>query len=179
MPDYKELISQALQNGFSHAGVIDAATIRLMPEVREMCAANKCKAYNASWCCPPAIGDLSECEKTIRKYSRGILVQTTGKLEDELDFETMMETEGEHKEHFEKMREQLLPQFPGMLACGSGTCRRCEKCTYPDAPCRFPEGRFASMEAYGMLVTQVCQDNGIPYYYGPLTITYTSCFLLE
>jgi predicted metal-binding protein len=66
-----------------------------------------------------------------------------------------------------------------MLSLGSGGCRRCKKCTYPDAPCRFPEKKFASMEAYGMLVTQVCQDNGLDYYYGKGTITYTSCFLLE
>lgn len=31
----------------------------------------------------------------------------------------------------------------------------------------------------GMLVTQVCQANGLKYYYGDCTISYTSCYLLE
>ena len=106
-------------------------------------------------------------------------MQTKGELEDEFDGEGMMETEALHKEHFIKMHDQLKKFFPKLLSLGAGCCTRCAKCSYPDAPCRFPEKRFSSMEAYGMLVTQVCQDSGIEYYYGPGTITYTSCFFLE
>ena len=179
MPDYERLIKQAEENGFSHAGPLDVSTIHLLPEVREMCAQNKCTAYNTNWCCPPGLGDLPECEKKIGAYTRGLLVQTTGELEDELDGETMMETQDLHKKHFDAMYKELRKEYPNLLACGAGTCTRCKKCTYPDAPCRFPEHRFASMEAYGMLVTQVCQANNLPYYYGPCTITYTSCYLLE
>ena len=36
-----------------------------------------------------------------------------------------------------------------------------------------------SMEAYGMLVMQVCQANHLDYYYGPGKIAYTSCYLLK
>ncbi|MBQ8925438.1 MAG: DUF2284 domain-containing protein, partial [Clostridia bacterium] len=36
---------------------------------------------------------------------------------------------------------------------------------------------MSSMEAYGLFVTRVCKDNGVPYYYGPKTITYTACVL--
>ena len=68
---------------------------------------------------------------------------------------------------------------PDLLAIGAGACTKCKECTYPDAPCRFPKEAFASMEAYGMLVVQVCKDNHMKYYYGPETIAYTSCFLLE
>ena len=179
MLDYEKLMRQAEEFGFSHAGPLDVSTIRLMPEVREMCAQNKCNVYNTNWCCPPGLGDLKECGKKIRAYTRGLLVQTTGELEVELDGETMMETQAKHKENFDSFCRELRKVYPDMLACGAGTCTRCQKCTYPDAPCRFPEHRFASMEAYGMLVTQVCHANDLPYYYGPLTITYTSCFLLE
>ena len=66
-----------------------------------------------------------------------------------------------------------------MLPIGAGCCTKCKVCTYPDAPCRFPDQAFSSMEAYGMLVTQVCKANGLEYYYGPCTIAYTSCYLLE
>lgn len=96
-----------------------------------------------------------------------------------MDVETMMETEAEHKKHFFALEEQLRAKYPTMLPIGAGCCTRCKECTYPDNPCRFPDKTFASMEAYGMLVTQVCQDNNLTYYYGPCTITYTSCFLLE
>ncbi|MCD8155593.1 MAG: DUF2284 domain-containing protein [Clostridiales bacterium] len=165
--------------GFYRVEPMDVKRIQLLPEVREMCRKNKCHMYGNNWSCPPACGTLEECREKISGYTKGILVQTRGDLEDEFDGEGMMETEALHKEHFLEMHDRLVKEFPGMLSVGSGTCTRCKKCSYPDAPCRFPEKKFSSMEAYGMLVTQVCQDNGVEYYYGPGTITYTSCFLLE
>ena len=178
MIDLEELVRVGKDCGFTHIVPLDASTIRLFQDVRKMCEKNSCGMYGANWCCPPGMGDLEECERKIRRYSRGILVQTVGQLEDELDGEMMMETNDAHKEHFDEMHRRLLKKYPDLLACGAGTCTRCKKCTYPDAPCRFPENTYASMEAYGMLVTQVCQANHLPYYYGPCTIAYTSCLLI-
>jgi predicted metal-binding protein len=90
-----------------------------------------------------------------------------------------METEARHKENFIAFEQVLRELYPNMLAIGSGCCTRCRECTYPDAPCRQPDKAFASMEAYGMLVTQVCQANDLTYYYGPCTIAYTGCYLLD
>ena len=151
--------------GFFKVEELNIDKIKLLPEVRQMCSTDKCHMYGRNWSCPPACGTLEECAADISGYKKGIIVQTKGELEDEFDGEGMMETEALHKEHFVKMHDQLKKFFA--------------KCSYPDAPCRFPEKRFSSMEAYGMLVTQVCQDSGIEYYYGPGTITYTSCFFLE
>jgi len=36
---------------------------------------------------------------------------------------------------------------------------------------------MSSMEGYGLFVTQVCRDAGVPYHYGEKTITYTACVL--
>ena len=91
----------------------------------------------------------------------------------------MMEAEAAHKEHFNALHERLLETWPGLLALGAGTCTRCRECTYPDAPCRFPEKRVSSMEACGLVVMDTCKANGLGYYYGPQSIAYTSCFLLE
>lgn len=165
--------------GFSHTGKISMDTVELRDEVRDMCRNGNCGKYDRNWSCPPGCGTLKECEARVRQYTHGILVQTVGNLEDSMDVETMMETEAEHKKHFFALEEQLRAKYPTMLPIGAGCCTRCKECTYPDNPCRFPDKTFASMEAYGMLVTQVCQDNNLTYYYGPCTITYTSCFLLE
>ena len=35
------------------------------------------------------------------------------------------------------------------------------------------------MEAYGLLVSQVCESCGAVYYHGPRTITYVSCLFLR
>ena len=179
MLDLEKLEQMGKDCGFTYVYPMKADTVKLMQDVRDMCAANTCGMYGKNWCCPPGVGELDACRERLSKYQNGILVQTVGQLEDELDAETMMETESSHKKNMDRMHELLLKEYPGLLALGAGTCTRCKKCTYPDQPCRFPDNTFASMEAFGMLVTQVCQANNAPYYYGPCTLAYTGCFILE
>ena len=176
--DRNKITELAKAQGFSQDALLDCRTIELKPEVRQMCEANTCHMYGKCWSCPPGCGSLETCREKIAGYRYGVLVQTTGQLEDDLDGETMMETEALHKEHFYAFERVLRKQYPDMLAIGAGCCTKCAECTYPDEPCRFPKEAFSSMEAYGMVVTQICQANGLAYYYGPCTITYTSCYLL-
>ena len=176
---YEELTAQGKEAGFTHIAPLRVETIQLREEVRQMCAANTCGMYGKNWSCPPGCGTLEECRQRINQYSEGILVQTVGELEDEMDGEGMMETEARHKQNFYRFFEELLQKYDQVLAIGSGCCTQCKPCGYPDSPCRFPQRRVSSMEAYGMLVVQICKDNGMEYYYGPRTIAYTSCFLLK
>ena len=179
MIDYEKLSVQGKTCGFTNVARLDPATIELREEVRAMCASGKCRMYGRSWSCPPACGTLEELRTRISGYREGILVQTVGQLEDSMDGEGMMEAEAQHKAHFSDMHDLLLQDYPDLLAIGAGTCTRCKTCSYPDAPCRFPDRMTSSMEALGMLVLDVCKANGLTYYYGPNTIAYTSCFLLK
>ena len=179
MADIKRALSLAEDAGFTHAAPLDPASIELKDEVRAMCASGSCGQYGKRWSCPPGCGSLSECAARVAGYHTGILVQSVGELEDSMDVETMMETEAEHKKRFRALYAVLRREYPDMLALGAGCCTQCDPCTYPDGPCRFPERMVSSMEAYGMLVLEVCQKNGLAYYYGPNTIAYTSCFLLD
>ena len=82
-------------------------------------------------------------------------------------------------ENFQKMWDALEKDYPDLLAMGTGGCTKCKKCTYPDAPCRFPNRMCPSMEGAGLVVNAVCTKNGMKYNHGPNTICYTACFLLE
>ena len=179
MLNIPRLSALAAAAGFTHAVALDAATIELKDEVRTMCAAGACQAYGRNWSCPPACGELAALRRQVAGYRAGLLVQSVGEVEDSLDFEGMMAVEAAHKRRFEALRDRLSQEYPGLLALGAGACTRCESCTCPDAPCRFPDRRISSMEAYGMLVLEVCKANGLQYYYGPQSIAYTGCFLLE
>lgn len=165
------------QYGFSHAGGLQVETIHMLPEIREMCAVNRCGMYGKTWTCPPAIGGPEEMQTRIRGYTGGILVQTTGDLEDDFDYESMKDTEAKHQRNFQKLCGDLKKKFPEILPMAAGACTACSKCTYPDQPCRFPDRAYPSMEAYGIFVSQLCADNGIAYYYGPRTMTFVSCIL--
>ena len=174
----EDFIAMAKESGFTAAGVLDPSTIELRQEVRDMCAEDKCHAYGHNWTCPPHCGTLEECRGRIKKYQTGIIVQTTGQLEDSLDYEAMMDTAALHKKNLVAFFQKVQETYPNALCLGAGGCSICEKCSCPDSPCRFPQKAFSSMEGYGMVVSDVCKNNGIPYYYGENTITYVGCYLL-
>ena len=176
---YEQLSKLAQEAGFSAWAPLDIATIELKTEVRDMCAVNSCGQYGKRWSCPPGCGTLEECTQRVQACTHGILVQTYGDIEDGFDFEAMMEIEADHKEHFSEMHEALREAGIPVLAIGAGCCTQCAKCTYPEEPCRFPDKMLSSMEAYGMLVLEVCKANGLQYYYGSDKMAYTSCFLLK
>ncbi len=179
MVNYDELKDLALSCGFSHVGELDVSTIMLHTEVREACAADKCHAYNKNWVCPPACGTLEECGQKINAYKKGLILQTTGELEDSFDFETMDQLSTDHAKTMHKFSDELKKLYPNALILGDGACKRCKTCTYPDAPCRFPERQSSAMEAFGMVVSEVCMKNDMKYYYGPGTLTYVGCVLIE
>ena len=112
-------------------------------------------------------------------YTGGVLVQTTAQLADEFDMEGMDRAQEAHKKRFFDLARQARLLYPDVLPLTAGSCTLCRSCTYPDRPCRFPNKMLSSMEAYGLLVSDVCRDAGLPYYYGPGTLTYSSCILFN
>lgn len=169
-------IKTALDCGFTAAAVLDVHTLKPMAMVRDACAAGKCGAYGKNWTCPPYCGTLEECGSRMKGYSHGLLLQTVGQLEKTVDTRGYARVEVAHLVSFHQFAEAVRKSYPNALCLGSGGCRICGTCAWPE-PCRFPERACASMEAYGLFVTQVCRDNGMPYYHGPKTITYTACVL--
>ena len=175
---YDQLATVAETSGFTNWAPLDLSTIELKSEVRAMCADNTCGQYGKRWSCPPGCGTLEECEARIRQFRQGILLQTVGDIEDSFDFEAMVEIEAKHKQHFQAMYDTLRLQTGNVLALGAGCCTYCKVCSYPDKPCRHPDKMTASMEAFGILVLDVCNANSLPYYYGQNQIAYTSCIFL-
>lgn len=173
-----ELLFAAENVGFEYYGILNVSTIRLLPEVRNMCRSNSCGMYGKNWSCPPGCGTLEECRIRISRFETGLIVQTVSQIDDSFDIEGMMKSENKHKSRFMKLWNILGEKYDEILPLGTGACTICEKCTYPSAPCRFKNKAVSSLESYGILVSQLCTDNGLAYYYGLGTISYTSCLLL-
>ena len=112
----------------------------------------------------------------MRSFREGLLLQTVGHMKKDIDSRAYRETERRHMENFRRLADRLRRAKPGALCLGAGGCRVCKKCAWPE-PCRFPEHALSSMEGYGLFVTQVCRDAGVPYHHGEKTITYTACVL--
>lgn len=171
-----EFAELAKKCGFTASAPVDPKQLVFKPEVRDMCAADKCKSYNRSWACPPACGTLDEIIERCEPYTGGMIVQCTAQLESSFDYEGIMELQERFDTAFHSFVDELYALGQDFLPMGAGTCKRCESCTWPDSPCRFPEKVFPSMEACGLVVSEACVAAGIPYYYGKDTMTFVGCF---
>ena len=177
--DKMDWIKIAKEIGFEDACPLKMDSLRVLPEVREMCRADRCHIYGTRWACPPGCGTVEVCRRRMADYQSGILVQTVGTLADEFDAEGIARAHRTHQARFRLLARQVRHILPDCLPLSAGSCELCEVCTYPKKPCRFPGKMLSSMEAYGLLVSEVCVQSGMPYYRGEKTITFTSCILLE
>ena len=108
MADYEKLISLSKVYGFTEAAPLDVSTLEFLPEVLDMCVS--CPGYGKFWPCPPGCGSLEEMRRRVEAYSRGLLVQTVGQLEDSYDWEGMQAASKNHA-----MLSQRLLGFCGKL----------------------------------------------------------------
>ena len=140
-------IQRAKELGFDAAVVIDPQILKVREDVRAMCAADKCGAYDRNWTCPPAVGTLEACQAQIKQYRQGILLQTVGQLRKAIDSRAYREAEQRHMKNLYALADEIRKTHPDALCLGAGGCRICKHCAYPE-PCRFPEKAMSSMEAY-------------------------------
>ncbi len=173
----EELIALAKEFGFETAEPLKVETLTARQEVRDMCAANTCHGYGSNWSCPPNCGTIEQCAEKMGKFTRGILVQTVGELEDSWDIEGIQEITQTHSKRFRDIALRLGRENVTALPLTAGSCPICEKCSFPE-PCRFPGKSISSMEAYGLVVNEVCTANGVPYYYGSDKMAFCGCILL-
>ena len=176
----KQLRTLAADEGFECIGEAPAAALQVRAEVRDMCAADRCQAYGRTWTCPPACGDLDHFAARIAEHDRCLVVQTIGQMEDDFDIEGIMEAEALHKRRYGALVDAARAAAAGtpLMALGAGACTLCPQCTCPDEPCRQPDRAHTSMEAAGLLVSDVCEAAGIPYNHGRGTMAFTSCILV-
>ena len=158
---------------------IDPRELEFTPRVRKICQA-ECPRYNQTWACPPAVGEVEQCREKCLGHGACLLIGTVVETEDISDMETTLATRGDHEAVTEQVGDLLKAQGITPYILSTEACAICERCAWLDGqPCRFPEKMVSSMEAYGMVVTEVCKANDLPYNYGKNTIAYTSCVLFD
>lgn len=169
MNTLEEILKQA---GVFEYGIVDTQEIRFRQEVRSMCEDNRCGHYGKSWACPPAVGTVEECEKRIKHFEKMLVFSVKYDLEDSFDFEGMQEGMKQFKKTCRKLDHSIRPYAEDVLILANEGCDLCEKCTYPDAPCRCPEQAHGSLEGYGIMVSELAKQAGVKYINGANTVTY-------
>lgn len=146
--------------------------------VRDLCEMNSCGMYGRSWACPPGVGTTEECKAKIMKYDHVFVFTTKHDIEDSYDFEGMMDGKARHEEICDALIPALIDILgEDILILSAEGCHRCSKCTYPDAPCRFPDTLHPSIESYGVEVNKIAKVAKINYINGANTVTYFGCIM--
>jgi len=169
----------AAQSGFTAWGVIPVEQLRYDSETRRICEGNTCRGYGASWACPPAVGTLEECRRRVEQFGAMLLFSKVYSLEDSFDYEGMGEGLRDFKETVDRFHRTLEPVMNRFLILSNEGCGRCDTCTWPDAPCRFPHLLHHSLEGYGFVVAELTGAAGIKYNNGPNTVTFFGALLFN
>lgn len=146
-------------------------------EVRHLCEVNSCGQYKKTWACPPGVGTYEECKSRILQYDNLFVFTTLHTLEDSYDFEGMMEGKDEHNRRCPEIAQLFRNSYSDLLILSAEGCNRCTSCTYPDAPCRFPDTLYPSIESYCVEVNRLAKIAGINYINGADTVTYFGCIM--
>ena len=153
--------------------------IPFSPAVVEACARNACGLYGKRWTCPRGVGTLEELERKIKAFPNAVVFTCKYDIEDSFDFEGMRDGQHKAKQVFAQVTDAMRNAGERFLALGNEGCSLCESCTYPDAPCRFPDRALPSVEACGINVMQLAKEIGVRYNNGPNTVTYFCMILFE
>lgn len=172
---------QTIESQIAELPVCDYAFIEIRDipfreEVRYICK-TECSRYGKSWSCPPAVGTVEECRERCRAYDGAFLFTTMTEVPDMEDLEGMLATRKDHEEITRRIRNLFQEECSGVLALSTESCAVCEHCTYPDAPCRFPDRMFPSVEGFGILVTGLAEQCGITFLSGGNLVTWFSLIL--
>lgn len=177
MGDFKTAVSEQQEALHIHQfGFVSVDDVHFSETVRHLCEANACGGYNTSWVCPPGVGTYEECKAAIQQYNDMFVFTTLHQLEDSYDFEGMMEGKDRHNEICQDVI-RLFKQYylEDTLILAAERCSKCASCTYPDAPCRFPDETYPSIESYGVEVNRLAKTVGVNYINGANTVTYFGC----
>ncbi len=172
-------VSIAKASGFDHAGYANIDDFSFLPEVRDMCSANRCGKYGTNWACPPGCGTLDEIRARVSEYDYAMILQATEKMEDDFDWDAIEKAQKRCDAALKTLVKQIRGMGKQYLAMGVGGCKKCTQCTYPDAPCRFPDELNQSMEACGLYVNGECEKAGLKYNYGRQTMTIIAMILVK
>lgn len=168
----QQLMTLAREEDAANAAILDVAAFPFRAEFRFACEQNTCGCYNKNWMCPPHVGDIDCLIKRAQRFEKGLVYQTIGQLEDSFDYEGMVHAKQAHCRVSARIQARL-PGEAGMLHLSAGACELCPRCAVLDAaPCRYPTRALASLEAYGIAVSELAASCGLKYINGKNTVTY-------
>ena len=130
--------------------------------IRYICE-TECPMYNSTWACPPAVGSVEECRARCLAYPHALMFTTMVEVRDIANIEESLATRADHEEIAHQVAELIREQCDDVMVLSTEACAHCEKCAWPDAPCRHPDKMFPCVESHGIIATDIAEKHGIDF----------------
>lgn len=154
------------------------AELEFSDRVRYVCE-NECPMYGKSWACPPAVGSVEECRARCLSFGHALLISTITEVSDIANIEETLATRAPHEEITREVHALVKQQSENTMVLSTEACAHCENCSYPDAPCRFPNRMYPCVESHGIVVTSLAENYGIDFLAGGNIVTWFSIIFFD
>ncbi len=143
--------------------------------VRHICE-TECPQYGTTWACPPAVGTVEDCQTKCLSYPDFLMISTVTEVSDIANMEEALATRADHEALTRQVTELIREQGCETLTLSTESCAHCEKCTYPNGPCRHPDKMYPCVESYGILVTEIAERYGMEFFNGNIVTWFSLIF---
>lgn len=143
--------------------------------VRHICR-TECSMYGTTWACPPAVGTVEQCREACLAYPDFLMISTVTEVPDIENLEQTLATRKDHEAVTRQVARLMKDQGCELRVLSTESCAICDKCAYPDGPCRHPELMFPCVESQGILVTDLAEKCGMEFFNGNI-VTWFSVLL--
>ena len=160
----QQMLSQAFEEGFAAAAVVDTGEIAFDPSFRPYCEENLCGQYGVNYSCPPDCGSPEEMRSRIQSHKKALVLQTIWEIPDLSDTASIKQAKKSHNAAqirlAKRFRSEGCPGF-SVGASGWALCTPCARAQ--GEPCRFPDDRYSCMSAYCIFVRKLTEKCGMEY----------------
>ncbi len=101
--------------------------------------------------------------KRCLSYKECFLFSTIAEVSDVINFEETLATRKEHEKITAAIEAFIRESGTDCMALSTESCDICEVCTYPDAPCRFPEKMHPCVESHGIIVCELAEKYNMEF----------------
>lgn len=170
-----EKIEQALSDlPLYFYSFIDPKGIEFSERIRYICGA-ECPMHNKTWACPPAVGEVSQCQSRCLGYGHCLLIGTITEVNDIANIEETLKTRPAHEEVTNAVRELFREQGIEPYILSTEACNICDRCAWLDGqPCRYPDRMHPCVESHGINLIPTLEENGLEFQYGENVVTWYS-----
>lgn len=147
---------------------LDVRKINPRPSVRLKCLVPLCEYYGVCKVCPPHIPGVAEFREALGDYRQAYLVVLRERIKNIADYQTDFSAELRLAEAVAALEQAAFEQdcCQAMGLCVGG-CKLCSACAPPDEPCRHPFKARPSPEGFGIDITGLAREAGVPVEWPP------------